>query len=363
VDVDALDGSLIRIVGDLFTVDGQGVPFGPLSDTSGELGGTLASGETLLATFQQDSATESGTIHLLSSNDMQARKDFRTIGDPANAADPATGLGAVAYLYSIQQTEVSNTEYAEFLSGSALTDPHDLYDSRMGSDPRGGILRTGADGNFRYETISGRANLPVVFVSLFDAMRYANWLHNGRPSGTGDAGTEDGSYQFVDGVLQGGRQPKATFAVPTRDEWYKAAYYDPATKSYFAFPTASDTEPASQLPTRDLGNGANAGDALQDDSEPLTEAGAYAFSASSYGTLDQAGNVLEWNEDSLDLMGGHWGTPASSTDRQATPVSIAGQGDQENFLGFRIPEPSASLLAMAAMATLASLRGRRRSAR
>ena len=98
---------------------------------------------------------------------------------------------------------------------------------------------------------------------------------------------------------------------------------------------------------------------MQNDQAPLTDVGAYRFSASAYGTLDQAGNVLEWHEDSLDLMGGHWNLGVNRTSRLANPVSVSDMDAQQNFLGFRVPEPSAGLLATSALATLAALRRRR----
>ncbi len=41
---------------------------------------------------------------------------------------------------------------------------------------------------------------------------------------------------------------RANFFIPSEDEWYKAAYYQPAdqggdTDNYWLYPTASNTEP------------------------------------------------------------------------------------------------------------------------
>ena len=39
------------------------------------------------------------------------------------------------------------------------------------------------------------ADRPVNYVSFWDAARFANWLHNGQPTGAQGAGTtEDGAY-------------------------------------------------------------------------------------------------------------------------------------------------------------------------
>jgi hypothetical protein len=195
----------------------------------------------------------------------------------------------------------------------------------------------------------------VVFVSRLDAIRYVNWLHNGKPRGLGDAGTEDGAYTFSDETTVGPRNAGARFFVPTQDEWYKAAFYDPAGATYFAYPTSSNAEPQAVLPGRDLGNAANLDDALGNSSNPLTEAGHYRFSSSPSGTLDQAGNVREWLEDSLDLRGGSWDTPAPESESQQTS-SVNSELTQASDLGFRVPEPSAQWLAITALGTLIAVR-------
>ena len=68
------------------------------------------------------------------------------------------------------------------------------------------------------------------YVSCFDALRFANWLHNGQ----GSSDTENGAYTLLGGTpmpTNGAsvtRKPAATLVLPSEDEWYKAAYFDPA---------------------------------------------------------------------------------------------------------------------------------------
>lgn len=76
-------------------------------------------------------------------------------------------------------------------------------------------------------------NKPIGYISWGDAARFANWLTNGQPTGMQGAGTtETGSYTLngamTNTALQAvTRNANARYVVPTENEWYKAAYYDP----------------------------------------------------------------------------------------------------------------------------------------
>jgi formylglycine-generating enzyme required for sulfatase activity len=163
--------------------------------------------------------------------------DYVTVGNPGNAADPATGsvYGAVAYQYRIAKNETTISQYVEFLNAVAAVPAGsyqtDLWNSSMSSNPyTDGIARSGAGtlGNpYSYSAI-GSGNRPVAYVSWFDAARFVNWMHNGQ----GGASTETGVYA-LNGATSGifTAQPGATIWLPTESEWYKAAYYDPTKNS------------------------------------------------------------------------------------------------------------------------------------
>lgn len=93
-----------------------------------------------------------------------------------------------------------------FLNAVAKTDTYDLYNPAMGdtgNDPfvvGSGIVRAGSSGSYTYSMAPEYANRPVTYVSFGDAMRFANWLHNGQPTGNQDlTTTEDGAY-FLNGA-------------------------------------------------------------------------------------------------------------------------------------------------------------------
>jgi len=123
--------------------------------------------------------------------------DFVTVGAPGNAPDH-TGYGSVPYTFQIGTYEVTFGQYATFLNA---VDPNgdnalELY-SRFMTDIRGGIFHIPSNPvGSRYELIAGADNRPLLFVSIIDAMRFCNWVHNGAQPG-GD--TEDGAYTLLGG--------------------------------------------------------------------------------------------------------------------------------------------------------------------
>ncbi|MFN9971722.1 MAG: PEP-CTERM sorting domain-containing protein, partial [Phycisphaerae bacterium] len=90
----------------------------------------------------------------------------------------------------------------------------------------GGITRSGSSGSYTYATVSGRANNPVNFVSVWDATRFANWWHNGQPTGAQDnSTTEDGAYTLTAGGITANtvtRNAGWQWALTSENEWYRA---------------------------------------------------------------------------------------------------------------------------------------------
>ncbi len=283
------------------------------------------------------------------------------VGNPGNAND-TTGYGGVSYDYLVGTTEVSNAQYAEFLNAKAANDLLGLYNTSMGSG-YGGIARSGSSPSYTYAVIAGRGDMPVNFVSWYDSIRFANWLHNGQ----GGSDTETGAYTLLGGGptptngLSITRNGGATWFLTSEDEWYKAAYYDPAGSSYFDYPTASNTTPTAEAPAGGS-NSANYNFVVGD----LTDVGAYISSDSPYGTFDQGGNLREWNEALIlstdrGLRGGSFDVDSvillASTRYNINPT------DEYSVVGFRVatvPEPSTAVLAIVGMVCLAIAGWRRR---
>ncbi|RIK99769.1 MAG: PEP-CTERM sorting domain-containing protein [Proteobacteria bacterium] len=291
--------------------------------------------------------------------------DWVAIGDAGNAPDAAAnclgaGCGAVAYEFFVSRHEVTNAQYVEFLNAKAAADPLALYNTNMASHAQGGITRSGVFGSFSYAVKPGFENKPVNFVSFYDALRFTNWLGNGQGGGA----TETGAYTLLGGTITPSngasvtRNPGAIAFLPSENEWYKAAYYDGLSASWFDYPTGSNAATVCAAPTA-TANRANCASAAGG----LTDAGAYAGSASPYGTFDQGGNVIEWNEEivggtSRGIRGGSW---SSSALLLAASFPLSGNPTNENDgFGFRVasvvPEPGTSLLVAIGLAALAARR-------
>jgi formylglycine-generating enzyme len=222
---------------------------------------------------------------------------FVAVGDRGDAADKTvmndgtTGYGSVEYKYHIAKFDVTNAQYCEFLNAKAAkSDPYGLWMNEersvadlassqseadvaavlglwhvgMSSSPEGGINRSGS-GPYKYTVKPGHENQPVVWVSWYNTIRFANWLTNGQGNGDTETGTytitgsgPDWTVAVPDASQRAAwaAESKQHFLLPSEDEWYKAAFYKKgsAKGGYWRYPTQSDAAPLSQVP----GDGANA---------------------------------------------------------------------------------------------------------
>ena len=275
--------------------------------------------------------------------------------DAGNTSDPNV-YGAVAYAFQIGKYEVTLEQYTAFLNAVAATDTYALYESEMTNDLHiAGILRSGSSGSFTYSVI-GSGERPVTYVDWFDAARFCNWLHNGRPTGAqGASTTETGAYA-LNGATSGvgfTREVTANYWIPSEDEWYKAAFHDPTGPGdeYYAYPTMSDTPPDNQIGALPLMNQANVYTTVYSVTQLssrsstqnyLTDRGAFEGSPSFYGTFDQGGNVWEWTDGLVGgtmraLRGSSWDNNTSQM--QSSFRSTYGL-ERADTVGFRVASPA-----------------------
>jgi formylglycine-generating enzyme required for sulfatase activity len=303
--------------------------------------------------------------------------DYTTVGNPGNSAN-TNGWGAVSNVFEIAKTETSNSQYAEFLNAVDATgsNPNGVYNASMGSDALGGIsFNSGAPNGSKYSLKAGApagapggtsyAQMPVLFTTWFSAARFANWLENGQQ--TSSASMETGAYT-LDNQTSGAivaRNPGAVNVLPSRDEWYKAGFFDGS--SYTDYPTNSNTAPTNTVTNVTLANAANYGFTSTPTVSPIS-VGSYVNTTSAYGAFDMFGNATEYTDTAgtgadagrpqmfsgswatLTTQASLWNSTASGIFRNSTTAT-----GQVGFRVAAVPEPATIALASVGIASLAGL--------
>jgi len=280
--------------------------------------------------------------------------DFTTIGSPGNAAD-TTGdpnpAGAVSYAYQLGTYEVREDMITKFNASQSL---------QITKDTRG-------------------VDKPATSVSWNEAARFVNWLNTSTGgfaayNATGGVNTHITPWTIADTLDYNASNPyrslRTNFVLPSMDEWYKAAYFDPNSGNYFNFPNGSDTAPMA------VASGTAANTAVyggQSGPADVNQAGGL----SPFGIMGLGGNVWEWEETAFSLnnssgsssrgiRGGDWSDDSSDLSSGRLGYSPA---DEFFSIGFRVaslsssavavPEPSSWVLSLMGLAGW-WYRGRRR---
>ena len=221
------------------------------------------------------------------------------VGDPGNSPD-RTGYGSVAYEFEIGKFEVTVAQYLEFLNTIDADGPNGV-----GKQSAVRSMRSAEPGKPIYAVPDADSQKPIRGIRFADAMRFANWMHQG----CGRCDTETGAYNISKHGPFAPREPGARFALTSEDEWYKAAYYQPESKggpsgSYWLYPTRSNQMPGFDAAGSTQANHANYfpleltkwDGTIPRKAQDVLPVGSYTQAHSYYGTYDQGGNVWEWNE-------------------------------------------------------------------
>lgn len=303
--------------------------------------------------------------------------DYTPVNNAGNTANSSTGWGAVSSVFKISKYETTNTQYVDFLNkvDAAGTNPNGVYNAQMGSDSLGGItFNSSSSTGTKYTVKAGLSpmnvaytNMPVLFTTWFSAARFTNWLQNGQQ--TNSSSMETGAYPLnnqTSGNIPSRTSGAANF-LPSRDEWYKAAFYDGNTVAYKTYPTNSNAQPTNTVSNLTLANVANYGASATPTLSPIA-VGSYINTTSPYGAYDMFGNATEYTDTAgtgadagrPQMFSGSWATTvASAGSWNATAAGVfRNSTTATGQVGFRVaavPEPATIALASVGIASLAGL--------
>ena len=262
--------------------------------------------------------------------------DFVDVGNAGNAADTTT-YGAVPYDYRMGKYEISQDAIAKATA------------SGMANVTAGPWLN----------------NQPAATISWYEAAAFVNFLNTSSGNTAAyDLTFSNGSWSMSlwsseQAWTAGGanlyRNKDAYYFLPSENEWYKAAYYNPGGSNYFLYPTGSDTPPTP------VASGVEAGTAVYDGATTFPAEATLSGGLSPYSTRGQGGNVWEWTESAVDgtnssptqtrdVRGGGWDDPFGDLlpTYQHTPAPPDREDDDIGFRVASVPEPSTYALLLTA---------------
>jgi len=233
-------------------------------------------------------ATSQAAVVSFGTGSNQFQIEFVTIGNPGNAAD-TTGApnpaGAVGYTYGMAKFEISENIIAK-------------YNANFGTA-----------NSLKIDTANWGLNKAATYISWNEAARFVNWLN------TSTGGFN--AYKFTSNSVKDNivlwtaadaldydatnpyRSKRANYVLPSCNEWYKAAYYDPINSIYYDYPTGSNTAPTAVASGTAANTAVYAQISYQGPAD-VDQAGGL----SPYGVMGLGGNVFEWEESSFDLANG-----------------------------------------------------------
>ena len=265
--------------------------------------------------------------------------DFVPIGNAGNARD-TNGSGKVLYNFNMSTYAISQDQLEKATASGAIS--------------LGGGAWVGSQ--------------PAANVTWFQAAAFVNYLN----TSTGhvaayqlDAGvTTLTPWNFTQAWQAGGenlyRNKDAYYFLPSDNEYYKAAYYDPnkaGGAGYWLYATGSDAIPTA------VASGTASGTMVYRQFPPSGQPAAVnsAGGLSPYGTMGQTGNVIEWMESASDgvnnlssegrsVRGDYYGDQGNGDALTSRPRSGLEPAPGSVIFGFRVasvasvPEPSCMIL-------------------
>ena len=286
----------------------------------------------------------------------------------------ADTFGSGTNSFAINFVQISNTNNGADTTGYGAVP----YEYRMGVNEisQEAITKATASGMTNVTAGAWTGSRPAANISWYEAAAFVNWLntssgyqaaYNLSFSSSWTMTLWSSSNAWQSGGENLFRHKDAYYFLPSENEWYKAAYYNPAGSNYFLYQTASSTAPTA------VASGTNASSAVYGQAFAQGPASVEAAGGlSTYGTMGQGGNVWEWTETAYDgtnssstenreVRGGTWSD--AELQLRSTTSNFGAPSLELSYIGFRvasIPEPSTYTLLALSAAGLGSYLWRRK---
>lgn len=259
--------------------------------------------------------------------------DFVTIGNPGNRND-TTGYGGVPYNYQIGTYTISQNQVILAISNGATGLQGSAGQTWSGDQPATGLTW------YQCAAFVNWLNANQGYTPAYN-LTYSNGAYSVAVWPTNQAWTNGGTNLY--------RNANCVYFLPSENEWYKAAYYDPNKNNgaggYWPYPTGSSNTPTAVASGTTAFTAVFVGNGVS----PSGPASVYqAGGLSRYGTMAQGGNVTQVTDTlwrgagrdpsrSFDFVnrGADFGKTASyfsSTNNQGSLYP----SHHGNFIGFRV---------------------------
>jgi len=216
-----------------------------------------------------------------------------------NNMPDVNGLGSISYGFFMSETPISNALYCEFLNANyhRYQKLYHQYLPEIICDK--GIFRPANQLLAQY---------PVTNISYFDVQSFLLWLN-----------TLDKQVRYY---------------IPSLNEWYKAAYYDPIGKKYYNFPNKmNDIAELSTDPTSKYGIN------VENLMRKKTKNKYFIHNYSCFDIRDMIGNtyeIINYKHQDCVIAGSAWNRNRLNAHKDNYGTRKINKKYQSNYIGFRV---------------------------